>query len=513
LGDTLTLAREYATHVTNTHGGVAVQALSLPEKGEGKIVRTVASTKILWGQRTRTLATCVLAVLVAATICVLLGVKDAHAAPATFTVNTTADTSAANDGACQQPISVVDRRDCTLREAINAANSNSNPAEQDLIRFSIQGNGPHTISVGEGTPSLGELPTITQPASIDGYTEPLSSPNTAATGTNAVLKIVLDGSKAGSSAAGLLVRAPNTTVRGLVINNGFRAGVHFRGQTPSDAGNTLEGCFIGTDVSGEALPTSGTRVLDGVIIRGGEANVIGGTTLDTRNLISGIHASGVRLLEPATGNRVEGNLIGTKKDGTTALGNGGNGVLVAGGAGNTIGGAGAARNTIAFNGHDGVLLIFDPSTGNSILFNSIYNNGELGIDLEGSTDNASGVTPNDFKDPDIGPNSFQNFPVISSATTFGATTTIRGSLNSTPNQTFTVQFFSSPAPDPSGFGEGKTFIGQRSVLTNFSGNAFFTLAPNKAVPVGHRVTATATGVGGTSEFSRARLVERPVIEE
>ncbi len=56
--------------------------------------------------------------------------------------------------------------------------------------------------------------------------------------------------------------------------------------------------------------------------------------------------------------------------------------------------------------------------------------------------------------PDTGPNTLQNFPVITSV----SATRIQGTLNSRPRKTFTVQFFSSPAPNfPSGFGEGETF--------------------------------------------------------
>jgi hypothetical protein len=70
---------------------------------------------------------------------------------------------------------------------------------------------------------------------------------------------------------------------------------------------------------------------------------------------------------------------------------------------------------------------------------------------------------------------------------------------------------SSPAPDPSGFGEGRTFIGQMNNLTtNANGNACFTFVPSQVVPISSRVTATATGVGGTSAFSRARIVVRPL---
>ena len=93
------------------------------------------------------------------------------------------------------------------------------------------------------------------------------------------------------------------------------------------------------------------------------------------------------------------------------------------------------------------------------------------------------MTPNDLRDEDTGPNGLQNFPVISSAVISNGSTTIRGSLNSTPSRTFTIQFFNSPAPEPSGNGEGKTFLEQKQVETNRNGN--------------------------TSEFSNARIVTRP----
>jgi hypothetical protein len=78
-------------------------------------------------------------------------------------------------------------------------------------------------------------------------------------------------------------------------------------------------------------------------------------------------------------------------------------------------------------------------------------------------------------------------------------------------KTYLLDFYSSPAPDPSGFGEGKTFLGSVQVTTDSGGNASgaATLAAGSAV--GAFVTATAalgigTGAGGTSEFSPATPV-------
>jgi CSLREA domain-containing protein len=444
--------------------------------------------------------------------CLLLTAEPAHAV--TFTVNTTSDRpdEGIGNGFCSTGVGIVHddggiELECTLRAAIQEANANPNVGGPDVIRFAISGPGPHTL-----TPDS-QLPTITQPATVNGYSQPGSSVNTATTGTNAVLKIVVDGSDAGSTPTqpvdGLYVTARNTIVRGLVINNGFRAGVVFDQVTPSDAGRTLEGCFIGTDVAGTAADGNG----GGVIVDDGEGNVIGGDTLAARNLISGNNDTGVFLSSAANGNTIQGNLIGTQKNGFSDLGNR-TGVHIVGGSDNTIGGNGAARNTIAFNRFHGIQVqeVSEASPGlrNSILFNSIHSNAGLGIQLGAEAVNG-GVTPNDLGDGDAGPNGLQNFPLISSAVISGGSTTIRGTLNSLPNRTFTIQFFNSPAPDPSGNGEGKTFLGEKDVDTNRNGNASFSFVLNRVVPLSSRVTATATtGNGNTSEFSNARIVVRPL---
>lgn len=90
--------------------------------------------------------------------------------------------------------------------------------------------------------------------------------------------------------------------------------------------------------------------------------------------------------------------------------------------------------------------------------------------------------------------------------TSASATTIEGTLNSPPGKTFTIQFFSNPAPNaPTGFGEGETFLGEKTVTTNDRGRVSFTFATS--LTAGEFVTATATdSVGNTSEFSQARTV-------
>jgi len=204
----------------------------------------------------------------------------------------------------------------------------------------------------------------------------------------------------------------------------------------------------------------------------------------------------------ATNNRIEGNYIGTDKDGATALKNGSYGVLFSGVSGNTIGGTAAeAGNVIRGNGSAGVYVA--SGTRNAILANRIYGNGGLGIDLS-----PSGRTANDLGDGDAGSNNLQNYPVIAQAVVAGGTTTITGTLNSEPNKTYRLEFFANTAADPSGYGEGETYLESISVTTDASGNASFTL-PYSGDLTGQKITATATELvggstpGSTSEFSQA----------
>jgi hypothetical protein len=107
-------------------------------------------------------------------------------------------------------------------------------------------------------------------------------------------------------------------------------------------------------------------------------------------------------------------------------------------------------------------------------------------------------TVNSTSDP--GANGLQNKPSIRSAVTSGGKTTLKGNLRSTPNTSFTVQFFANSS------GEGKKFIGQKRVTTSSEGKVYFTFSPAQKVGAGQPVTATATGAEGTSEFSAPKTV-------
>src|SRR5205823_1568067 len=99
--------------------------------------------------------------------------------------------------------------------------------------------------------------------------------------------------------------------------------------------------------------------------------------------------------------------IGTDVTGSLAIPNT-DGIYVLGSAGGaTIGRTDTGDgNTIAFNGRFGVFV--NSGTGCSIMGNSIFANGSLGITLNGDVL----PLPNDPSDMDTGANGLQNYPVL-----------------------------------------------------------------------------------------------------
>jgi len=186
----------------------------------------------------------------------------------------------------------------------------------------------------------------------------------------------------------------------------------------------------------------------------------------------------------------------------------------------TIGGASdGAGNIIAFNDGDGVRVFATsaskpwPPVNICISKNSIFANTRLGINLVGDTDDADGVTPNDPGDKDGGPNGLQNYPVLTSAEG-GSSLSVKGTLNSVPNATFTLELFSTLVAGSPKLGEGDTYMGSTSVQTDATGNVAFTFWVESRFALGYSITATATdSTGNTSEFSAPMLVGVTGIEQ
>ena len=264
------------------------------------------------------------------------------------------------------------------------------------------------------------------------------------------------------------------------------------------SGNVVEGNYVGLDANGvTAVP----NYFGVIVYNGATNNLIGGTSAGAANFVSGNYY-GVYITDPGTsGNFVEGNFIGTDHTGTSGVGNFDNVALQNNATGNFIGGGGAgAGNVIAFAIGNGVVLYQTGTTNNSIRGNSIFTNNYLGIDLNGD-----GVTLNHAGFL-AGPNDLQNFPVITNAFGYAASTIVFGTLNSTANQSFFIDVYRSLSPDyyAGNYGEGQFYVGTVTVTTDGSGNAGFALTNNAGNYAGQYITATATSAGGdTSEFSHA----------
>jgi photosystem II stability/assembly factor-like uncharacterized protein len=282
--------------------------------------------------------------------------------------------------------------------------------------------------------------------------------------------------------------------RNIISANGGFGNISL-GSNSSGSAAVVQGNYIGTDVTG-------TRALGGSVAGitiFSNNNIIGGLSAGARNVLSGnqigIQLGGFSTSAPVN-NVIQGNFIGLNAAGAAPLPNTLQGIAFSDGFNNIVGGTqSGAANTIAFNGAQGIFMT--AGTGNSIRGNSIFSNNLLGIDLGGR-----GVTANDGTDPDTGPNNLQNFPVLTSVLSSGGNTTIQGSLNSIPNTTFQIDFYSSAAVDPAGNGEGALFFNTTPIMTDGNGNATINVTFPASLGAGRVVTATATDPNGnTSEFS------------
>jgi hypothetical protein len=339
----------------------------------------------------------------------------------------------------------------SLREAITAAN---NTPGADTINFSI-GSGAQTISLGSA------LPTISDPVTIDGTTQP---------GFAGSPIIELNGSGAGAGAAGLRFTGGSSTVRGLVINLFLADGVKIE----TTGGNLIEGCFIGTD----AASTGYLGNLNGVFIDGASTNTIGGTATGARNVISGNSQAGVTIQGgPAMGNKVQGNFIGTDATGTFDVGNSAYGVFITATNNLTGGTSAGAGNTISGNNQDGV-LIFAGGTGNQVLGNFIGTNVSGTVAL---ANNNTGVLMSDAPSNTIGGTSPGARNVISGngfygvdVFSFGSTgNLVQGNIigtNITGSAPLANSFDGVVIEDASGNTIGGVSSGARNIISGNSGS-------------------------------------------
>lgn len=345
----------------------------------------------------------------------------------------------------------------------------------------------------------------------------------------------------------------NLVSRCLISGNATN-GILVDGSVSSADGNQIAYSYIGVTADGLSPLPNGAA---GIVVEQANWTTIGYDSSFYGNTIAAHPGSGLEMRNCHHG-RVIQNTIGLGPDGSTGMGNDGNGVYL-----NNVTNMEVAYNTIGSNAYNGVSMVrasycdvhhniigqdiyqlaqrangrygifldgsvsnliggenrgnvvrgnawagigltefTGPCAGNRISRNSIYGNVALGIDLRGD-----GVTDNDALDPDTGVNRLQNFPILTAATR--GSTWVSGVLTSMPNRVYTVEFFNSPDSHPTGYGEGRDYLGSITFTNTGLGLLEFEVELPIITPLGSVITATATdeGTGDTSEFSPGVLVQ------
>lgn len=337
--------------------------------------------------------------------------------------------------------------------------------------------------------------------------------------------------------ANVVIGGENPEDRNLIIG-----GVKIKGE---QAINTeIKGNYIGVDYTGkQALEQSE----HGVDFSNGANNIyLGGEVLGARNVISGnnrgvnmeascnniqiinnyiginnsgdagLSNSSAALSIEGDNNSIKGNIIGGNSGGEALIWLSGNSnviksnylgtestftydftqnatpgiILFDGAENNTIGALG--EGNVITNTTDGIAFFGNAGTGNIISANSIFNNSSFGID-HGADDMAAE----------------EDIPDFSLTAKMGDSLLVTGTFSGSPNVNYTLEIFVNSGCSSSGYGEGKSYIGETEITSDNNGDLVFSgqfLAVS--VSEGDVITATITGEGGnTSEFSECSAVE------
>ena len=301
--------------------------------------------------------------------------------------------------------------------------------------------------------------------------------------------------------------------------------------TFGSSGASITGNLVGLNLAGSPLGNHG----DGISLFSGSNITVGGATASDRNVIAANNGNGIHIYSNCNGSgayssTVIGNYIGTKTDGTISEGYGnqraGIEVNEYNGSCGTIykqligGDAAGQANVIAGNTNEGILVHQDVNHdvfSVSILTNSIFGNGSIGIDLaadsgsDGDVDTDQG--PNSINDllmsyPTQVSNYYINHPVVNTASLSGNQLAVNydfnanavldsedgTSLRTTDLAGYRLDFYvNDTATDGlyEGYSQGSRHIGSFIVDGSTSG-ASHTFTTGLTLSAGQTVNATAT---------------------
>jgi hypothetical protein len=234
---------------------------------------------------------------------------------ATITVDANADT-------------MVSDGNCTLREALTNANSDTDTTSGDCVA----GSGTDTIEFSESMDIVlvGTSLQVTSPVIIDG------TANGLGTCTTKNLGVQIDAS--GLDTFNFHVTGSNATIKGIVMKGNLS-------NTSIIYSSGLNNTFACNIIGYESDGITGAPSQDGIIINGGDNTMIGGANLGDGNIINAREASMI-YLQNTSGTTIWGNYIGIGLDGTTWTGTAQTGVIVQDSTDTIIGGNTSAKRNV-----------------------------------------------------------------------------------------------------------------------------------------------------------------------
>jgi CSLREA domain-containing protein len=262
----------------------------------------------------------------------------------------------------------------------------------------------------------------------------------------------------------------------------------------------IQGNYIGTDYTGLVSMTNGGG---GIVLGDSHNALIGGSAAGEGNVIGG-EGIYTNTAEDVT---IQGNYVGVGVDGVTNLPAAGHvGIVEFQDSTGIFGGTDIGEGNIVANG-DGIGVNSNGTSKMAVVGNSIYDNLGLGMSYDANND-----TLNDALDIDSGGNDHLNHPDNFEYVESGSDTNLTYTLD-VPAGDYRIEFFSNTAADPSGYGEGETYLGFQNVTTTGTGSQDFAhTLTGVSIP---NISATATfidedqpsGFGYTSAFSAIAAAE------
>ncbi|PJJ52974.1 T9SS type A sorting domain-containing protein [Hymenobacter chitinivorans] len=326
------------------------------------------------------------------------------------------------------------------------------------------------------------LPDITASnTTLDGFRQSLATGNNVAavtTGANVTTgaEVIVNF----NSLKGLLVTGGNTTISSLEFDNAKGTSTATTGTIADGAAITLSGAGVTGSVVRDV--TAKSNATAGVFLTSGATGVTVANNV-LRDALATVAATGITAtdgdgirLNGAVTNTITANVIynnagfGLELTGATSSTNTvSSNTIDANGGGGTSNNAGISiqagnnnlfRQNIISNSvaGDGIVAL-NGTSGNRFSQNSMFINGDLGIDLtNGTTATGDGTTLNaNGKTSASGANGLLNFPVITQVAQDGTNLRITGYAPANA----LVEFFVADVTT-AGFGEGRTFLGART---------------------------------------------------